>query len=98
MVISTWEYPELEGDGKIMLSQKESKLFGIVSFAHGDTIASKQFFEDYITIEGISFPQRVVQFVYLAGEEDIKVTSYKDVKINNEANEEYYNYPIPYFE
>lgn len=98
MVISTWDFPELKNKGKMMLSQKNKKLFGVVSFAGQDTVISKQFFENYINIDGVDFPQRVVQFMYLAGEEDIKITNYKNVIINNEENEEFYNYPVPYFE
>jgi hypothetical protein len=96
MVISTWESAEVEGMGKILLSQKERKLFGMITYTNEDVLISKQFFEDYKSIEGLEFPGKVVQFLYNDDQESVKITSFENVVVNEESNEEYYFYPVPF--
>ncbi|MFW6019160.1 MAG: hypothetical protein ACOCPM_01140 [Bacteroidales bacterium] len=98
MVISTWELPEdmVESKSKIMLSQVNKQLQGIIIFDKNDEIISKQFFENYTTIKGLNFPQRVVQFSYVEnGKKNTRITTYKNIKINQTGNEALYNYSIP---
>ncbi|NOZ47684.1 MAG: hypothetical protein GXO79_13020 [Chlorobi bacterium] len=97
MVITTWEPPEKFKDikGKMLLSQIDKKLNGLISFDNEDNIISKQFFKDYQVINGLEIPTTITQFLYTGMDEKIKLTTYKNIKINNMQNEEYYNYSIP---
>jgi len=97
MVITTWEPPDevKELKGKMLLSQIDKQLYGLISFDGNNKMISKQFFEEYITLDGINVPTRVTQFFYKGMEEKIKLTTYKNIKINNLENEEYYNYKLP---
>lgn len=97
-VISTWRLPEqmVEQKSKIMLSQVDKILQGMVSFDMEGNILSKHIFEEYMSIKGVRFPARVLQFDYKDGEViNTRITTYRDVIINNTGNEEYYNYNIP---
>ncbi len=98
MVISTWMPPEetKKFQGKVMLSQKNRQLFGMISFLpNGDEIMAKQFFRKYQNYQGLQFPTEVLHFTYFGGKENKKITSYKNVKLNNYENDNYYNYPLP---
>lgn len=97
MVITTWLPPEKMKDikGKMLLSQIDNRLNGMISFDTGESIISKQFFKDYIVVDGLEIPTTVTQFFYTGMEEAIKLTTYKNIKINNLNNEEFYNYNIP---
>ncbi len=95
MVISSWKLPDNE-NGSILLSQKDKQLFGMISYGMQDSIVSKQFFEDYQNLDGLDFPSRIVQFFYTPAGENVKVTTYKNIILNNDENGHYYNYPIPF--
>ncbi len=97
-VISTWKLPEqmVEQKSKIMLSQVDKNLQGMVSFDVEGNMISKHIFENYVNIKGVGFPTRVLQFDYQKGEViNTRITTYRNVVINNTGNEEYYNYRIP---
>lgn len=97
-VISTWSVPEkyAKFKGDIMLLQEENKLGGIISFSPDGKMISKQLFEEYSLFQGVDFPTRIVQFIYLDNIESVKITTFKNVVINN-IKDEMYNYNIPAF-
>ncbi|MBN2520464.1 MAG: hypothetical protein JXB17_08170 [Bacteroidales bacterium] len=98
MVISSWSLPETKKTGKsniLLLSQKDKLLFGLITMAPDSIIISKQFFEKYTQIDGLSFPQEITQFFYYDGKEEIKRTNFKNIIINNFSENKYYNYPVP---
>lgn len=97
-VISTWELPEdmVENKSKVMLSQVNKQLQGFISYDKDDEVISKQFFENYTTVKGLKFPKRVVQFRYVGdGKKNTRITTYKNIKVNQAGNEALYNYIIP---
>jgi len=96
MVISTWSPQERieKRSGKMMLSQIDKKIFGLVSFNPSGEVISKQFFEDYQEIDGYSFPMKIVQYLYSEKGEEVKVSTYRNVRINNYSNEALYHYPV----
>ncbi len=97
MVITTWETPKTENSKylKLLLSQVDKKLNGLITFDDNDNILSKQFFEDYTIISGLDFPTKVVQFFYFNSNEELKLINYTNIVINNMKGEEYYNYSVP---
>ncbi len=97
MVISTWLPPAKFRNiaGKIMISNKAKTLFGLIIFGTDEKILSKQFFENYSTTAGITFPMQIIQFHYSDLGEILTKTTFKNLKTNNYENNLYYNYPIP---
>jgi hypothetical protein len=97
MVITTWVPPTKLADlfGKVMISNEDRKLFGIVFFDKDGVMVKKQFFDKYLSINGCDFPGEVVEIMYDKGKEHYRVTEYKNVVIDELANENLYNYPIP---
>lgn len=97
MVISTWNPPleNKEVQGKVIISQKKQQLFGMISFSPTEEIIAKQFFRKYDVFQGLSFPTEVLNFTYFQGKESKKITTYKNVQINNYSNNTYYQYQLP---
>ena len=96
LVISTWvlknQYAK-SSVSKMLLSQKNNKLHGLITFSNEDKIISKQIFSEYIAIENMFFPTKVLQISYLPdGTEMKKITKYSNIILNSNQNEEFYNY------
>ena len=96
LVITTWvleKNTSKSSVSKLLLSQKNNELQGLITYGPGDFIVSKQFFSDYFPVGGMEFPGKVVQFSYSPdGSEVTKITSYKNVLLNNANNNSFYNY------
>ncbi len=96
LVITNWFPPEdfQKNYGKIALSQKDRNLYGVIFFTPDETILGKQIFRKYTTVNGVSFPQEVVQITVFEGEEFYKLTSFSDIKVNNLENDATYLFDI----
>lgn len=96
MVISTWETPKSKKIPymKVLLSQIDKKLNGIITYNDAGVLISKQLFEDYINNNGFEFPTKVIQFFYFNNVEQIKLINYSNIAVNSIKNEAYYNYSI----
>lgn len=94
LVISTWKLENKYVNSpvsKMLLSQKDNNLYGLITFGPEDKIISKQIFSDYISVNGLSFPSRIIQFNYSPdGTQVTKITTYKNVVINNPKNDTFY--------
>ncbi|MEA3496379.1 MAG: hypothetical protein U9R42_10130 [Bacteroidota bacterium] len=95
-IITTWETKEDFGDlGKVMISNKNKELFGVIFFNSKDKMLGKQFYKKYTIVNNLNFPTEIVQIMYLDGKENHQITTFKNIEVNNIKNENYYNYPLP---
>lgn len=94
MVISTYAPPAKYASklGKVILSQKDKRLFGLVMFNAENEVSGKQFFKNYSNINGLEFPCEITQITYSDGQEFYKITTFRNVVINEMQNENFYNY------
>lgn len=99
MVLTTWKPGKnyRKQFGKVVISVKDKKLFGIVFYNPEDVIVAKHFFEDYMEIHGIAFPGKMVKITYIGDTKSYEVTSYEDIILNNTYETYYYNYPVPVY-
>ncbi len=98
LIISTWRaaIPKLANiTGDILISQKNKQLFGLVFKDKSNTVVSKQFFNNFKIFSGLSFPGEIVQINYKNGKEYYKVTTFKNVVVNDLNENSIYNCPIP---
>ncbi|MBL4715790.1 MAG: hypothetical protein JKX95_04065 [Bacteroidia bacterium] len=97
MVITTWKAKALLRSklGKIVMSHKQGKLYGVVFFNPEGKIISKQFYKKYTNISGLDFPTEIVQIIYRDDQENYKVTTFKNLVVNDFKEDNIYNYPIP---
>lgn len=97
MIITTYTPPAKlnKQSGKILLSQKDRKLYGIVILNTEGELLSKQIFRNYVNANGLFFPLEIIQFSYKDGEESYQVSTYKNVIVNETSDDTIYNYIIP---
>lgn len=96
MVVTTWlpETKFAKQFGKVLTSTKNKKLFGVVIYDTKGEIISKQFYKNYIVINGLEFPGEIVQLYYKSGKELYQVTTYKNVVVNELQDDHIYNYSV----
>ena len=98
MVIITWapkkEYEKLLGLVKI--STKEGRLHGVLFYNAKGRLIGKQIFNNYFKIRGFEMPTEILYFYYHEdGSEIHQITTFKNIKVNDFAESQFYNYPIP---
>ena len=96
-VISTWEPPQelKKYFGDILLSNVDQKLNGIVFKNTAGEVVSRQFFRNYIKVNGLSFPQEIYRENYINGQKDIELTTFTNIIVNDLSGENIYDFKIP---
>lgn len=96
MVLTTWNAPEKFSKmfGKIIMSQKNKRLFGVVFFSAKDSLLSKQFFKSYTNVNGLDFPSEIVQIAYIRNTENYQITTYKNIIVDDLKEDNMYNYRL----
>lgn len=97
LVISTWIPPDDFKDthGRMILSQRQKQLYGLVSLNPEGQVIAKQFFRKYELIDGLQFPTEIVSITYHNGKEKQQITSYRNITLNQMQDETFYAYPLP---
>jgi hypothetical protein len=97
MVYITYQPDKLmKGMGKVVISQKNGQLYGIVFYNTTDNIVSKQFYQKYTTEKGISFPKEVVNITYTNGKELYQITNYNKITINDFKDNKNFDFKLSY--
>jgi len=97
MILSTW-LPIGKAKkifGKVITSTKKKRLFGMAFFNSLDELVQKKVFNKYETIKSVQFPVEILEINYTSSGPLKKITTYRNVIINQEGYDEMYNYPIP---
>ena len=93
-IITTWE-PKFKNkkykSGKIVMSQKNKLIFGLVSFHPDGSVISKQFFEDYNNVDGLMIPFKITQIAFINDKPEYKITTFKNIKVNNFEDQKNYS-------
>lgn len=94
MVITTWK-AKGTSIGKVVISQKDKKLYGVAFFNSKDELMGKQFFKDYHVTRGFEFPSEIVEIYYSDKGENYKVTNYKNIIVDDAGEDYIYDFYIP---
>lgn len=98
-VITTWSVIEkqlMKTLGKIKMANANKKLDAIAFYDAKEKLLSQQFFKEYSNFNGVEFPKQVTQISYNSdGTQNIQQTTYKNIIIDQEDENEIYNYPVP---
>jgi hypothetical protein len=98
LVITTWIPPVIDKSqtlGKILIANNHGRLQGVVFKNNEDRVIAKQFYDDYTNVSGIDFPREITQIMYdQEGQESYQVTSYKNIIIDERADDYWYHYPV----
>lgn len=98
LVMVTWSPPkELKQYlGKTILAKRDNLLEAIVFFNPEGNVVRKQFYKEYTTVKGLSMPTELVEITYLYGEEFYKITTFKNIVVDEMANSHIYNFNVAY--
>lgn len=99
MVISTWKPPANLADklGNILVSTIDKKLYGVVFMDYEGKVLRKQFFDQYMVVDGLAFPGRITEIYYVNDKEDYQVTSFKNLKVDEMDYDDLYFFPVHQF-
>jgi hypothetical protein len=67
---------------KIELVKKEGKLEGFIVYNEKGVLISQTFFREYVLKDGVLVPMKIIQFLHYGTKQSKKITTLKDVKIN----------------
>jgi len=82
--------------GKIKMANVNKRLDAIAFYDIQDKLLSQQFFKDYVNVKGVEFPRQVTQISYNSdGTQNLQQTTYKNIIIDQDDENDMYNYPIP---
>lgn len=99
LLITEWQPPSgfEEQFGKIIISQKNKTLFGMLYYNTSDKLFNRQLYKNYVNYDGFMFPGEVINIFYLKNDETVnQLTTFKNVKVNNfQTNDAFYNYILP---
>ena len=97
MVITTWLPPKSLATlfGKVLISNKNNRLFGMIFIDSKGKILRKQFFDKYQSFRGLEFPMEIVDITYKDDKENYQVTTYKNIEIDEVTEEYLYNFAVP---
>jgi len=96
-IISTWVPPPELKDvfGSILMMNVDQQLVGIIFKNNEDEVVGRQFFRNYLNINGLSFPQELVKETIVEGKKYYEITTYKNMIVNEKNNNDKYDYKIP---
>jgi hypothetical protein len=97
LVISTWmpDKRMQKALGKLLVSKKNNKLYGIAFYTPQNELIKKQFFKDYIRASGVAFPAEITELLYKKTGKETKVSTYKNLIVNSIKNDSMYNFVVP---
>ncbi|GAB4404468.1 MAG: hypothetical protein OHK0039_04650 [Bacteroidia bacterium] len=95
LVISTWLPPAewAEAKGRVVISQRDKQLFGMVSYAPDGTMIGRQFLRNYIAVGGLQIPTEVINYAGIPV--STQITTFRDVRINHMDDDTHYRYTLP---
>jgi len=98
-IVTTWSVTEKRLTkilGKIKMANINKRLDAIAFYDIQDKLLSQQFFKDYTNVKGVEFPRQVTQISYNSdGSQNIQQTTYKNITIDADGEDNMYTYPIP---
>lgn len=100
LIISTYEANQKKLKsilGKVIISLKEGQFNGIIFFSPEEEIVKKLIVQDSKVINGVFIPNKILEIIYRNNIEIYKVTSFSNIKLNEQKNERYYNYDLGTF-
>jgi hypothetical protein len=98
-VITTWVASEEQYKkvfGNIRMQTVNKRLDAMVFYNAKGVVVSQQYFKKYVNIKGVEFPTEVTMVsISEKGEKNIQLTTYKNVTIDQNTEDEIYRYKIP---
>jgi hypothetical protein len=97
LVISTWTPDDRlkKSFGNVAISKKNGKLFAVNIYDVNGVLVKKQNFKSFLQDSGIIFPEEINEVQWINGIKDLRITIFRNLKVNELENDALYNFPIP---
>lgn len=100
MVITTYSPPEVMNTllGKVVLSAKKKRLYGIVFLDTEEEILRKQIFKEYHNFNGLEFPGEIIDIFYTGDQKEkttYQKTIYTNILVNETDDNRFYDFKLP---
>ncbi len=95
---STWAPEDAfkELIGNIVIVQEKKQVSAMAVYSPTDTLTAKYYFKEYQLVEGLPVPTKIYQIFYFKdGREQNRIITYKNVIINQEDEDEIYDFRLP---
>jgi hypothetical protein len=97
MVITTWlpdkRYAKVFG--KVIVSKRAGKIVGVAFYTPKNELVKKQIFKGFLKSSGIEFPSEIYEVLYKEQGKETKISTYKNLRINEMKDDALYNFPVP---
>ncbi|MFM2284533.1 MAG: hypothetical protein RLZZ543_29 [Bacteroidota bacterium] len=97
MVITTWlpdkRYAKVFG--KVIVSKRAGKIVGVAFYSPKNELVKKQIFKGFLKSSGIEFPSEIYEVLYKEKGKETKISTYKNLRINEMKDDALYNFPVP---
>ena len=94
LVLTTWKSSNTKiFDGSILVSNHKNKLQAVVYLDAKGDVVSKQFYENYTTVDDLEMPTKIVFVVIEKGKEYYKTIEFSNIVLNETHNDHMYHYP-----
>ncbi len=97
MVITTWlpDKRMQKAFGKVVVSKQGGKVVGIAFYTPKNELIKKQIFKGFLKSNGVEFPSEIVEVLYKLSGKETKISTFKNLRINELKDDALYNLPIP---
>ncbi|MFB6316981.1 hypothetical protein [Saccharicrinis sp. FJH54] len=98
VVVTSWLPNGIIGKyvGKILVANKDKRLYSVVIYDKDMKILSRQIFKKYQSIDGTEIPSEILSVTYYNDSSQyMQITNLADIKLNETTNEDMYNFKIP---
>jgi hypothetical protein len=76
-----------KNNGKVELVKKNGVLDSFIVYDLSGKTISQTYFREYLTINGLQIPQKIIQIVYFGTKESKKITTLKQIKLDEVGND-----------
>ncbi|MFB6342732.1 hypothetical protein ACE1ET_13470 [Saccharicrinis sp. FJH62] len=98
IVVTSWLPSGIIGKyvGKILVANKDKRLYSVVIYDKDMKILSRQIFKKYESIDGTEIPSEILSVTYYNDSSQyMQITNLANIKLNESSNESLYNFKIP---
>lgn len=98
-ILTTWipaEESFKKAFGNIKMMNVNKKLDAMIFYSPAGKVISQQYFKKYVNHKGVEFPTEITMIsINEKGEKNIQLTTYKNVIIDQNTEDEIYRYKLP---
>lgn len=96
-ILSTWLPPAQFKTilGKVIIMQEQKRVAAVAFYDKDDKVFSKYYFKDYIVVNDLPVPTKLIQIMYKPEGDFTRMLEFKNITINEDTDDKKYDFPLP---